>query len=195
MKEETTEYNEIELKFQVNFNPQIFLDAAKIIQPNLKTLIFKGVDQFYPVTEHTFIRHRKNDKGNELTIKKKTTQLDSVNRIEVDLLLDSDITNKDISKFLSSINSEWETPSFEIDKTSFVVYLEDVMLSYSIVNNKFNFLEIEPYKKASNTELKCVEIIGKYWKLLKELELDLGEPLSESLYEMFSPGGIYGVVA
>jgi predicted adenylyl cyclase CyaB len=136
-----------------------------------------------------FIRYRFNDTSQELTFKKKTSDLNNQNRIEINLNIKELDKNK-IKKFLEMIGFLYR---FQIYKTCFIYIFDKIIVSYYIVydeniNELGRFIEIEADEKYDwKDDSEAFQKINDFEKLFHMINITSKDRLTKSLFEMFVP--------
>jgi hypothetical protein len=185
------QHNEIELKFSV----RSAADQKKLIdwcqdQKAYRVETVRGPDRYYRQGENV-VRHRCDGGAGTLTVKKRTSLESTTNRVEVDLRFDTKTKKEDVEAWL--LASGW-TFEFELSKRATIFWygFEDyamTVVAYSIdfegVTSRFLELEIE---KGSDVSITGAKELLNLWKsrIMKALPGVLGEPLNDSLYELYS---------
>jgi adenylate cyclase class IV len=123
----------------------------------------------------------------ELTIKRKTTDANNNNRVEVNVPTDGK-SSTSIEAFVDLLGYK---KNFSIFKTCKIAFLEKIVLVYYIVyddnlNEKKRFIEIEANEKFNWTseEEAWAEVV-KYEDMFTALGISAKNRLKKSLYELF----------
>lgn len=145
-------FTELEYKYNAdNIGLQDFQDLMKSIG-YLKSLDISSWDYYYTNENNDFIRFRESDTP-ELTIKRKTTENNNWNRIEVDLPLDKNkISVTIVEEFVNLQNYQF---NFKVYKSCFIYWSEYVNYVYYIVYDEQmrecnRFIEVEVNKDKIN---------------------------------------------
>ena len=185
-------YKEIEYKYDAkNTSFKSFDNFIKTLE--VKDHFFaNSYDYFYTGDSHNpdeFIRYRFNDTSQELTFKKKTSDLNNQNRIEINLNIKELDKNK-IKKFLEMIGFLYR---FQIYKTCFIYIFDKIIVSYYIVydeniNELGRFIEIEADEKYNwKDDSEAFQKINDFEKLFQTINITSKYRLTKSLFEMFVP--------
>lgn len=144
------------------------------------------------------VRHRcdGNQKSSVLTVKGRKSTESIVDRHEVDLPLAQSVRSRDVVRFLEMTG--WQ-PQFTIEKVSYIFHVDGyhhaVCLALYDVwppnqpehdAGTERFLEIEVEKDSQCSPEQAGRVLAE-WTQAVRCELHLGEPLNESLYEMYGP--------
>jgi len=180
------EHKELELKYYAN---SIAMDAFdKLVEPlSPEWVMVSSYDDYFVNESDEFIRYRYHDNMGELTIKRKTTDSNNNNRIEVNIKTDSK-GSKSVAAFAELLGYKL---NFSIFKTCKIAFLEKVVLVYYVVYDKNlneleRFIEIEAnehYKWTSETE--AWDEVLKYEKMFEPLGITPKNRLKRSLFELF----------
>lgn len=179
-------YKEIEVKFSAD---EITMDEfLSVVDPlNPEWIMVSSYDDYYVNDSGEFIRYRYHDDAGELTVKRKTTDLNNNNRVEINLKTEGK-SAKNVAAFIEMLGYEH---NFSIFKTCKIGFLEKVVLVYYIVydrnmNEKQRFIEIEAredYQWASETD--AWNEVVKYEKLFEPIGITSRNRLKKSLFEIF----------
>lgn len=181
-------FKEIEFKYDAdNISLEKFLESVKAMKPN-RWLTVSSYDQFFVKDDTDFVRYRYTDERGELTIKKKTTDKNNFNRIEVNLPTSGD--NFEAAKAFCELLGY--THNFGIYKTCKIAFFEKQVLVYYIVydmelKEKRRFIEIEANEDyAWESDQQAWDHVTN---IESELNISLGitpkNRLRKSLFEMF----------
>lgn len=183
----TMRFKEIETKYDAsNIKMEDFL---KIIEqlPIRKKLLVSSYDEYFTNKEGDFVRYRHNNERGELTIKRKVTNANNNERVEVNMPTQGD-NLATTTRFLDLLGYE---PNFSIYKTCNIFWTDKVDLVYYVVYDKEfkerrRFIEIEAdeHLEWESEEQAWGEIL-KYEKLLEPLGITPQHRLRKSLFEIF----------
>lgn len=187
------DHNEIEAKLDA---PNVPFDAFKTYVMCLdveRYEIVSGTPDVYYESGLNVVRHRINPGRHELTVKRRTSTGSTRDRLEVDLHFGKKTEPDDVGAFLRATGYAeaftlvkeahifWVKLSPQLQAT-FVIY--DVWKAEE-PNKKRRFIEIEAEKGSP-----CTPETGKRhvrtWVKNLQATFNLGEPLNESLYEIYS---------
>ena len=163
-------------------------DFIKLVQPlNPEWMMVSSYDDYFTNSSGEFIRYRYHDHMGELTIKRKTTDANNNNRIEVNVPTDGK-SSASIEAFAGLLGY---TKNFSIFKTCKIAFLDKVVLVYYVVydenlNEKKRFIEVEAKEDYnwSSEEEAWAEVI-KYENMLAPLGITAKNRLKKSLFEIF----------
>jgi hypothetical protein len=183
------EFSELEFKYKAD---DIKLQDFVSLMATLPIVNQKDVsswDHYYiGNNEDEFIRYRESTDP-ELTIKRKTTQNNNWQRIEIDLPLDhSRIKSETVSKWVELLNYKHKR---SIYKTCFIYWTTDINFVYYIVydtdmKEKGRFIEVEVNKYGQNPNGIHPDNMLKYGQdVLLKLGLSPQNRLKKSLFEIF----------
>lgn len=179
-------FKEIETKY---YATSIAMDAfEKLVEPlNPEWVMVSSYDDYFTNERDEFIRYRYHDHMGELTIKRKTTDANNNNRIEVNLKTEGK-SSKAVAAFVDLLGYKL---NFSVFKTCKIAFLEKAVLVYYIVydtnmNEVNRFVEVEAreeYKWASEQE--AWDEVLKYEKMLEPLGITSKNRVKRSLFELF----------
>lgn len=179
-------HKEIEFKYSANdIKMSDFSKLAQTFTP--EWMLVSSFDDYFTNNKDEFIRYRYHDHMGELTIKRKTTDLNNNNRIEVNVPTDG----KSSSAIEAFVNLLGYKRNFSIFKTCKIAFLEKVVLVYYIVydenlDEKERFIEVEAKESYPwSSEEEALEEVIKYEKLLEPLGITSKNRLRKSLFEIF----------
>lgn len=179
--------------------------------------IDKSNDTYYRNELGAVVRHRvgAQEDGtfrNELTVKLRKSNASTINRLEIDLGIKSNTTEQDVQEFLKHTGYK---PEFYLAKDSYIydikgtffhafghIDFECTAAMYGVTVYQPNgdylsgpdwYIEIEIEKEAKIEEKEALEALDWLGKNLRT-KLSLGEPINQSLYEIYS-GKQYGLVS
>jgi len=183
-------YKEIEYKYNAKNTSFKNFDAF------IKTLKYKdhfianSYDHFFTKENDKsgdFIRYRFNDLTQELTLKKKTSNNNNQNRIEINLQI-KELDQHKIKTLLEMLGYFYR---FQIYKTCFIYIFDKIIVSYYIVydeniNELGRFIEIEADEKYNwKNDIEAFEKINEFEKLFNSINITSKNRLTKSLFEMF----------
>jgi adenylate cyclase class IV len=179
-------FKEIETKYSGN---SIGMDDfVKVVQPlNPEWMMVSSYDDYFVNDEDEFIRYRYHDHMGELTIKRKTTDTNNNNRIEVNLSTDGK-SSQAVAQFVDLLGYKF---NFSIFKTCKIAFLEKAVLVYYVVYDENlkelqRFIEIEANEKyAWLSEEEAWSEVIKYEKMFEPIGITPQHRLRKSLYELF----------
>ncbi len=163
-------------------------DFIKLVQPlNPEWIMVSSYDDYFTNDKDEFIRYRYHDHMGELTIKRKTTDANNNNRVEVNVPTDGK-SSASIDAFCQLLGYK---KNFSIFKTCKIAFLEKAVLVYYVVydenlNEQKRFIEVEAketYNWASEEEAWATVI--EYENMLAPLGISAKNRLKKSLFELF----------
>lgn len=180
---------EIELKFNANdIKLQDFLKLMESVKYSEK-LEISSWDSYYidSKNENEFIRFR-NSTTPELTLKRRTNNINNWKRVEVDLPLNPKKINEEIVDAWAEL--EGYTKAKKLFKACFIFWTDKVNLVYYIVydenlTEKGRFIEIEANKNNGLTEEESFNEVKKYEQELGKLGITPQHRLKRSLFELY----------
>lgn len=179
-------FKEIETKYSAdNIDIDKFVELVQPFNPNW--VMVSSYDDYFTNDKDEFIRYRYTDDRGELTIKRKTTNANNNNRIEVNLKTEGK-NFATVNAFAGLLGYKL---NFSVYKTCKIAFLDKVVLVYYIVyDSKFKelqrFIEVEAkedYNWASEEEAWAE--VTKYEKLMEPLSITPKNRLKKSLFEIF----------
>jgi adenylate cyclase class IV len=180
-------FKEIETKYDAsNIHMDDFLRIIEGL-PVRKKLMVSSYDEYFVDKDGNFVRYRHNENRGELTIKRKTSDKNNTDRVEVNLPTDGDNV-KTVSAFLDLLGYK---PNFSIYKTCNIFWTGRVDLVYYVVydtnlKEQRRFIEIEADEELDwESEEEAWEEILKYEKMLEPLGITPKHRLRKSLFEIF----------
>ncbi len=186
---------EVEFKYHANgISGHDFLTFFKSLGSGKIRNLYavSGYDYFYSKkNSNEFMRYREDENYtfSELTFKKKTSDNNSVVRIEFDLPLKIGANSAD--ELRNSVQGLCLAMGFvedaTIHKTAQIVDLGDVILSLYRVNHKDSFLEIEANKNGNFSNKKALSLIKAMEKKLADYGFYINEKVrvNESLFDLY----------
>jgi len=179
-------FKEIETKY---YAASIGMEEfTKLVEPlNPEWMMVSSYDDYFTNDKDEFIRYRYHDTMGELTIKRKTSDLNNNNRVEVNLPTQGK-SSKAVEAFVDLLGYK---PNFSIFKTCKIAFLEKAVLVWYVVydpNMKEleRFVEIEANEKYSwQSEEEAWAEVTKYEKMLEPLGITPKHRLRKSLFELF----------
>lgn len=179
-------FKELELKY--TGDKVSMEDFVKLVEPmNPSWMMVSSYDDYFTNDKDEFIRYRHHDSRGELTIKRKTTDSNNNNRIEVNLPTEGK-SSKAVEAFVDLLGYKL---NFSIFKTCKIAFLEKVVLVYYVVYDKNlnelqRFIEIEASEEYSwESEQQAWDEILKYEKMFEPLGITSKNRLRKSLFELF----------
>ncbi len=179
-------FKEIETKYSANdIDIHKFIDLVNPLNPNW--IMVSSFDDYFTNPGGEFIRYRYTDHAGELTIKRKTTDTNNNNRVEVNLKTDGK-NFKTVNAFADLLGYKL---NFSIYKTCKIAIIDKIVLVYYVVyDDKLNelqrFIEIEAKEEHQwASEDEAWAEVTKYEKLLEPLGITPRNRLKKSLYEIF----------
>jgi adenylate cyclase class IV len=163
-------------------------DFIKLVQPlSPEWMMVSSYDDYFTNDKDEFIRYRYHDHMGELTIKRKTTDANNNNRVEVNVPTDGK-SGASIEAFAKLLGYE---KNFSIFKTCKIAFLPKAVLVYYVVydenlNEKKRFIEVEAkedYSWASEEEAWATVV--EYENMLAPLGISAKNRLKKSLFEIF----------
>ena len=184
-------YKEIEFKYSADdIKMSAFEDLVKKLEeeyPLEKTMMVSSYDDYFVDKANNFIRYRYTDDHGELTIKRKTTEKNNNERIEINIPTSGDNID-DIEEFCKYLGYDL---NFSIYKTCKIFWMDNIVLVYYIVYDKNmkeqrRFIEIEAdEEKEWESEEKAWDHVVKWEKVIESLGINAKKRLRKSLFEMF----------
>lgn len=181
-------FKEVELKYDaVNVSMQAFVDLIESKFKIDKKMTVSSYDDYFVDQSNNFIRYRHHDDVGELTIKRKTTEKNNNERIEVNLPTSGD-NFKTVSAFVNLLGYNYD---FGIYKTCRIFWVDKIVLVYYVVYDKElkelrRFMEIEANEASTwESEQQAWDEVVKYERLLEPLGITAKNRLKKSLFEIF----------
>lgn len=150
-------------------------------------MLVSSYDEYFTDKKGDFIRYRYTDDRGELTIKRKTTDKNNNERVEINLPTSGD-NRKAVEAFVSLLGYEH---NFSIYKTCKIYWIDKVVLVWYVVYDKNHkelkrFIEIEADEDLEwESEEQAWEEVVKYEKMLEPLAISARNRLKKSLFELF----------
>lgn len=180
-------FKELETKYDAtNVSMEKFIELVERF-PIDKKMMVSSYDDYFVNHEGNFIRYRYTDGRGELTIKRKLSDKNNNERIEVNVPTAGD-NLKTIAAFVNLLGYNH---NFGIYKTCKIFWTGKVDLVYYVVYDKElkelrRFIEIEANEDLSwSSEQEAWDEIAKYEKLLEPLGITSKNRLKKSLFEIF----------
>jgi adenylate cyclase class IV len=181
-------FKEIEYKYDSeNISMKAFEDLVEQNFTIKKKMLVSSYDDYFVDNLNNFIRYRYTDGRGELTIKRKLSEHNNNERIEVNVPTAGD-NLKTITAFVDLLGYKH---NFGIYKTCKIYWVDKIVLVYYVVYDKEmkevrRFIEIEADEDLQwDTEQEAWDEIAKYEKLLEPLGITNRNRLKKSLYEIF----------
>lgn len=182
-------FKEIEFKYDAADIPMDkFLSTMETFSPIVKRMTVSSYDDYFTDGMSNFIRYRYHDSRGELTIKRKTSDKNNNERIEVNIPTDGD--NFEATE--AFVNLLGYKHNFGIFKTCKIFWVDRVVMVYYVVYDKKDlkevrrFVEIEADEEYSwNSEQDAWAHIEKYEKMLEPLGITSRNRMRKSLFELF----------
>lgn len=189
-------HTELEYKFEADHvHSGIFVPEMMGDRPNLYEQKKTFDDVYYKCGEHV-VRHR-HARGGELTVKERKSQDSIMDRVEVNLCFSPKTNQEDVEAFLKLTGYErmfavrkHYVHIFEFHREDYEV--EVCLYSVSRVDewgesNYRKFVEVE-IKRNPGSDYEDYRIKGalESWRKYLQSKFKLGEPLNESLLEIYS---------
>lgn len=181
-------FKEIEFKYDAaDIEMEKFIDMVEEMKPE-KRMLVSSYDDYFTDDKGNFIRYRYHDSRGELTIKRKVTDKNNNERVEVNLPTGGD--NFEATE--AFVNLLGYKHNFGIFKTCKIYWVDNVVLVYYVVYDKKGlkesrrFIEIEAdeEKTWANEEAAWAHV-EKYEKLFEPLGITSRNRMRKSLYELF----------
>ncbi len=163
-------------------------DFVKLVQPlNPEWMMVSSYDDYFTNDQDEFIRYRYHDHMGELTIKRKTTDANNNNRVEVNVPTDGK-SGAEVEAFCGLLGYK---RNFSIHKTCKIAFLEKVVLVYYVVQDQNlkelkRFIEVEAKETyAWGSEEEAWATVVEYENMLAPLGISAKNRLKKSLFELF----------
>lgn len=181
-------FKEIEFKYDADdISMAKFITIVEALGKINKKMMVSSYDDYFTDVNSNFIRYRYTDGRGELTIKRKTTEKNNNERVEVNVPTAGDNFNA-VEAFVDLLGYKH---NFGIYKTCKIYWLDNVVLVYYVVYDKEmkelrRFIEIEADEEFNwTTEQDAWDHVSKYEKLLEPLGITSRNRMRKSLYEIF----------
>lgn len=181
------QFKEIEFKYDAgSIEMAKFLELMETMTAR-KRMTVSSYDDYFIDANGNFIRYRHHDGRGELTIKRKTSDKNNNERIEVNVPTAGD-NLQTVTAFCDLLNYKH---NFGIYKTCKIFWVDKVVLVYYVVYDKElkelrRFIEIEADEDLKWTsEQEAWDEVAKYEKLFEPLGITPKNRLKKSLYEIF----------
>lgn len=181
-------FKEIESKYDAkDISMNKFMELVTNKYKINKKMLVSSFDDYFIDNEGNFIRYRYTDDRGELTIKRKTSDKNNNDRIEVNVPTTGD-NLKAIEAFVDLLGYKH---NFGIYKTCQIYWVDKVVMVYYVVYDKEmkelrRFVEIEANEDLVwNSEQEAWDEVTKYEKELEPLGISPKHRLKKSLYEIF----------
>lgn len=180
-------FTEIEYKYKADhLTIGQFVDFVSNNFDILDVVTARGHDHFFAKDKDSFMRYRIGGGMNdncELTVKQKSTDKNSWNRLEVDLPLNKNaISYETVEAFARFMDYSYV---FTLLKLNYVIRTPGITFAYYVVNSNDSFLEIEVNKGSFTSEEEAFDMLNRTEKRLGELGITHSNRTKKSLYEMY----------
>jgi adenylate cyclase class IV len=181
-------FKEIEYKYNADdISMESFVELIEKDPAVKKKMMVSSYDDYFTNSEGHFIRYRYTDGRGELTIKRKLSDKNNNERVEVNVQTSGD-SLPTITAFVDLLNYKH---NFGIFKTCKIYWVDKAVLVYYVVYDKElkelrRFIEIEADEDLQwDTEQLAWDEIAKYEKLLEPLGIAPKNRLKKNLFEIF----------
>jgi len=181
------QFKEIEFKYDASdIEMSKFMELMTPLTIRKKMMV-SSYDDYFTDDHGNFIRYRHHDDRGELTIKRKTTEKNNNERIEVNVPTAGDNLNT-ITAFVDLLSYKH---NFGIYKTCKIFWVDKVVFVYYVVYDKElrelrRFIEVEADEDLQwASEQEAWDEIAKYEKLMEPLGIGPKNRLRKSLFEIF----------
>ncbi len=181
-------FKEIETKYYAD---DIGLDQFEALVNNIAKprdkMMVSSYDDYFVNKKDEFIRYRFTDNRGELTIKRKMTDKNNNERIEVNLSTEGDNFSA-VEEFCNLLGYKH---NFGIYKTCRIYWVDKVVLVWYVVYDKQmkelkRFIEIEADEHLEwESEEQAWEEVTKYEKMFEPLGITPRNRVRKSLFELF----------
>lgn len=179
-------FKELETKyFADDINMNDFIELVEPLKP--EWMMVSSYDDYFINDKDEFIRYRYHDHMGELTIKRKTTDANNNNRIEVNVPTDGKSSDA-IEAFAGLLGYQ---KNFSVFKTCKIAFLEKAVLVYYVVYDenlveKQRFIEVEAKETyAWTSEEEAWATVVEFENMLAPLGISAKNRLKKSLFEIF----------
>ena len=180
-------FKEIESKYDAEgISMQKFMELCASMNPS-KELLVSSYDDYFVDKDGNFIRYRHHDQRGELTIKRKTSDKNNNERIEVNLPTTGN-NLKTVEAFADLLGYKY---NFGIYKTCQIYWVPQAVLVYYVVYDKEmkelrRFIEVEADEECTwESEQQAWDKVTEYEKVLEVLGITARNRLKKSLFETF----------
>jgi len=180
-------FKEIEYKYDAkDVSMNKFVDMMETFKIDKKMLV-SSYDDYFTDSQGNFIRYRYTDGRGELTIKRKLSEHNNNERIEVNVPTAGD-NLKTTEAFVNLLGYQH---NFGIYKTCKIYWIEKVVLVYYVVYDKEmkeqrRFIEIEANEDLPwENEQAAWDEVQKWEKVIEPLGITPKNRLKKSLFELF----------
>ncbi len=181
------QFKEIEYKYDgSSLQMEKFTDLMETFRIN-KRMMVSSFDDYFVDAAGNFVRYRYTDDRGELTIKRKLSDKNNNERVEVNVPTAGD-NLKTVAAFVDLLGYKH---NFGIYKSCRIFWIDKVVMVYYVVYDKElkelrRFVEIEANEDLQwDTEEEAWNEIDKYEKLLEPLGITPKNRLKKSLFEIF----------
>lgn len=181
-------FKEIEFKYDASdVSVEKFIQLVESTLTIKKKMMVSSYDDYFTDNQGNFIRYRHHDNRGELTIKRKVTDKNNNERIEVNVPTAGD-NLKTVSAFVDLLSYKH---NFGIYKTCKIYWVDKIVLVYYVVYDKElkelrRFIEIEADEDLQwDSEQQAWDEIAKWEKTLEPLGITSKNRLKKSLFEIF----------
>jgi adenylate cyclase class IV len=181
------QFKEIEFKYDAaGIEMSKFLELMDQLSVRKKMMV-SSYDDYFTDNHDNFIRYRHHADRGELTIKRKTSEKNNNERIEVNVPTAGD-NLKTITAFVDLLSYKH---NFGIYKTCKIFWVDKVVLVYYVVydtelKEMRRFIEVEADEDLQwSSEQEAWDEIAKYEKLMEPLGIGPKNRLRKSLFEIF----------
>jgi hypothetical protein len=189
----TDKHSEIEYKFDAtHVSTKAFVHWCKEGRPYATRSGQSHTDVYYINGQAGVVRHRLKGGAGELTVKKRKSNYSTADRIEIDLTFGPETTPEDVDAFLRETGWAPIVTLRKGDVHDFKYHCVcdlgtyDVCVSLcEIANDGRRFLEVE-VEKGSAIPQPAARLALDFWKVALQKAFALGEPLNESLFELYT---------
>lgn len=181
-------FKEIEYKYDAaEIKMEKFEELMATLPAPRKKMMVSSYDDYFTDAADNFIRYRYTDGRGELTIKRKLSEKNNNERIEVNVPTAGD-NLKTVTAFCDLLSYRH---NFGIFKTCKIYWIDKVVLVYYVVYDKElkelrRFIEVEADEDLEwATEQEAWDEVAKYEKHLEPLGITPKNRLRKSLFEIF----------
>jgi adenylate cyclase class IV len=154
--------------------------------------VFVNSPDYYYNQNGNVIRHRVNSETNhELTVKKRKSDKNTFDRLEIDLKFAPSTTAKDVEAFIKAVGFTLE---FKLRKEAYIFWFQEGNTHLTVVvydvfcegHKDRRFIEVEAEKGSAVSIDHAKKRVNAWVKEIKEKFNLAGEPLNDSLYEIYT---------